>query len=92
MSIEAKDNRAAEPQIWTRLNRVFREVFDAPGLDVGPDTTAADIDEWDSVGYITLIVSIEREFGIEMIGPEIGELQSAGDIVELIASKLAVTS
>lgn len=92
MSTDVKDGGVAEAQILMRLQRVFREVFDAPALEVGRNTTSADIDEWDSVGYITLIVSIEREFGIEMIGPEIGELQSAGDIVDLIMSKQTVTS
>jgi len=92
VSTDVKDGGVAEAQILTHLQRVFQEVFDAPTLEVGRDTTASDIDEWDSVGYITLIVSIEREFGIELIGPEIGELQSTGDIVDLIASKQAVTS
>ena len=92
MAISTQQTTANDKDVWSRLTGVFRDVFDAPALELSPATTAADIDEWDSVGYITLIVSVEREFGIELIGPEIGALQSAGDMVRLIEQKQSPSS
>lgn len=92
MSLTADQPYVNDETLLSRLASVFRDVFDAPDLQIVPATTAADIDEWDSVGYITLIVSIEREFDIEMIGPEIGELRSVGDILSLIEKRQAASA
>ena len=41
--------------IYTRLNKVFRDVFDDDSINVTPKTTAKDIEDWDSLEHITLI-------------------------------------
>ncbi|MBV1797766.1 acyl carrier protein [Siccirubricoccus sp. G192] len=78
-----------EPEIYARLNEVFREVFDDPALEVGPGTTAADIPDWDSQSHIALIVATEMRFGIRFRTAELESLKNVSDFVALIQAKAA---
>ena len=63
----------------TRLSEVFREVFDDDDLTIARDTTARDVEEWDSLMHVTLITSVEREFEVRFSSSEVASLQSAGE-------------
>ena len=54
----------SEQEIYDRLNEVFRDVFDDDEITVNEDTTADDIEDWDSLEHINLISAVEDEFGI----------------------------
>ncbi len=75
--------------IYARLTDIFREVFDDDGLVVTPATTAADVEEWDSLNHIRLVLSIEKGFGLRFSAAEVGSLKNVGEFVELIQSKAA---
>lgn len=64
-----------------RLTKVFRDVFGDDELAIAETTTARDIEDWDSLLHVTLIVSVEQEFGIKMSASEVGELNSVGDLL-----------
>ena len=70
------------------LNRVFQEVFENPTLVVQSHTTAHDVENWDSLMHIQLIVAVEKHFGVRFGVGEIEKLQNVGDMMALIASKL----
>ena len=70
-----------------RITPIFREVFD-DGLVVTTEMTADDIDEWDSLSHIRLIVSHEIEFGVKFKTTEISDLRNVGDFIDLLKSKL----
>lgn len=70
-----------------RLADVFREVFDDDEVVLTPQTTAADVDGWDSLMHVTLIVSVEKEFGVRFSSSEVAMLQAVGELVGLIESK-----
>lgn len=72
-----------------RLAEVFRDVFADETLTVTRETTAADIPEWDSLMHVTLIVNVERAFGLRFKSSEVGGLHNVGDLVDLIAAKEA---
>ena len=78
-----------DDEILQKLTPVFRDVFDNPELEISPSTTADDVEEWDSVNHITLIVEIEQKFGIKFQTAELEELKNVGELVRLIASKLS---
>ena len=78
-----------EDQILEEINRIFKEVFDNDNLHVNPNTTANDIDEWDSLMHIRLIISHEIKFNIKFTTQEITELKNVGEFAYLINSKLA---
>ena len=65
--------------IYTRLNKVFRDVFDDDSITVNPKTTADDIDDWDSLEHITLINAVEREFKMKFKMGEISSMKIVGE-------------
>jgi acyl carrier protein len=66
---------------------IFRSVFDDDDLIITALSAAQDIDGWDSLAQIRLIISIEKIFGIKFSAIEISGLQNVGDMVQLINSK-----
>jgi acyl carrier protein len=78
-----------DARVYDELNGVFREVFDDPALTVGPETTAADVPEWDSQNHIALIVATEAHFGVRFRTAELESLKNVSDFVRLIQAKAA---
>jgi acyl carrier protein len=72
--------------IYQKLTGVFHDVFDDT-IVIRPDLTAKDVDEWDSLTHVRLMLTVERTFGIKFSAAEIGRLQNVGDLVELISAK-----
>ena len=70
-----------------RLAGVFREVFDDDEVVVTPQTSAADVDGWDSLMHVNLMLSVEKEFGVRFSSSEVAMLQDVGELVGLIESK-----
>ena len=75
-------------QIQQRLEITFQEIFDDDDIHIFPDMTADDIDEWDSLSHIRLIVSHEIEFGVKFKTTELSDLRNVGDFIDLLKSKL----
>ena len=69
------------------LGETFREFFDDEKLTLHAETTARDVDGWDSLAHVRLLLTIERKFRIRFSVPEVGSLRSVGDLVSLIARK-----
>jgi acyl carrier protein len=76
-----------EPAIWSELREVFREIFDDPQLTIGPETTAKNIPDWDSLAHIQLMVAIEQAFGMRFNTGEVASLNNVGEMVTLIANR-----
>ncbi len=75
-------------KIWERLTQVFRDVFDEDVV-IGPATTADDIEEWDSVSNIQLLVAIEKSFpGVTFNTGEIASLHNVGEMVAIIEQRV----
>jgi acyl carrier protein len=77
------------PDIYARLTEIFHDVFDDDSIVVTPELSAKDIDEWDSLSHIRLVVSIERSFHLKFSAAEIGHLKNVGEFVDLIEMKAA---
>ena len=73
--------------VFETLNRVFQEVFDDDCLVVDQTTTAQDVDGWNSLAHIRLMVSIEKAFKLRFSAAEIASLKNVGDMVDLILRK-----
>jgi acyl carrier protein len=78
-----------EDPILTRLTPIFREVFDDDGLLLKPEMTASDVDGWDSLAHIRLILSVQKAFGIKFSAVEMSRLKNVGDLVALTKHKQA---
>jgi acyl carrier protein len=76
-----------EAAVWATCSRVFRELFDNDLLVIAPDTTAADVEGWDSIRHVELIFCLERAFGIRFRTGEMARLKNVGEMVDLIARR-----
>jgi acyl carrier protein len=76
-----------EPQIYARLAEVFKDVFDEDSIAVTPELSAKEVDGWDSLTHIRLILTVERAFKIKFSTSEIGKLENVGDLVALIKAQ-----
>lgn len=75
-------------EIYERLNNVFRDVFDDDSIKVNEKTTSSDIEDWDSLEHINLIVAVEQEFGIKFNMNEVISMTNVGDMVEIILARM----
>ena len=73
--------------IFEQLNSVFQDVFDDDDLIVEAATTAQDVDGWNSLAHIRLVVSIEKAFKLRFSAAEISSLKNVGDMATLILRK-----
>ena len=74
--------------IQDRMQAVFRDIFDDEALVLRDDLTAADVENWDSLTHINLIVGIERQFKVRFTTAEVSSLKDVGDLRSLIQQKL----
>ncbi len=75
-------------EIFSKLNEIFEEILDLEETpNLSDSTTGNDIDEWDSLSQIQLIVAIEKQFNIKFNSKEIIEWKNVGDMVDSIISK-----
>jgi acyl carrier protein len=76
-----------EAQVTPRLVEVFQRVFDNPALVLERGTTAADVEDWDSLTHTNLIVAVEKEFKIRFTTGEVRKMNNVGDLIDLIVKK-----
>nr|WP_295769116.1 acyl carrier protein [Rhodoferax sp.] len=70
------------------LTTIFRDVFMCDDIALAPDFTSADIDGWDSMKQIEILIATESYFGIKFNTREIDNLQSVGDLLSLISNTI----
>jgi len=70
------------------LTDVFRQVFDNPGISLSPETSANDVDGWDSLSHINLIMAIELRFNISFTQKEVFGFTNVGDMANCIRRKI----
>ena len=74
--------------ILKRLEVIFRDVFDDENIILTNETTANDIEDWDSLAQINLIIAIKKEFKINFDLEEVSKYKNVGDMVKAIENKL----
>ncbi len=70
-----------------RLNRVFQQVFDDDELQISRQTSAKDVEGWDSLMHVTLIVNVEKAFHVKFSSSEVAALKDVGDLLDLIDAR-----
>lgn len=73
-------------EIYERLNEVFRDFFDDDEIELTPETTAEDIEDWDSLNHITLMAAVEEEFGVRFTMGQVSGMKNVGEMAEIIAA------
>jgi len=75
-------------EIIEELQDIFREIFDEEDLVISRDTTAEDIEDWDSLTHMQLIVQIEKKYGIKFTTAEIKKAANVGEFIDIIKEKI----
>lgn len=75
-------------EVFEKINAIFHDIFDDDSLVVTDDTTAADIEDWDSLEQINILVAMEKAFGVKFSVGEVEGLKDVGEMADLIISKL----
>ena len=74
--------------ILARVQEVFREELELDDLVLSDETTADDVEEWDSLSHVQLVVALEKAFCIKFTSREILSWDNVGDLVDCISKKL----
>jgi acyl carrier protein len=79
--------------IRTTLQDVFRDVFEDESIEFRDDLTAADVEQWDSIHHVDMIIAVEQALRVRFATAEVALLkqpgQSAGSLIRMVESKLA---
>ncbi|MEA2940430.1 MAG: hypothetical protein QOD09_959 [Bradyrhizobium sp.] len=73
-----------DQEILERLTPLFREIFLDDAIVVKPETTAADVERWDSLSHIDMVMLVEESFGIRVPTREVTRMKNVGDLVHVI--------
>ena len=76
-------------EIYERLNEIACDVFEEENLQLNDETTADDVDGWDSLTHLGFVNEIEIEFGIKFTLAEIRNLKNVGELVDTVEKRLA---
>ena len=75
-------------EVFDKVQEIFRDVFDDEELTISDQTNSDEIDDWDSLEHISLIVSMEKEFSMKFDIKEVNKLENVGEMIDLILSKM----
>ena len=84
--------KANKKNIKEKLQSVFVDVFDDEDLRISNSTNSDDIEEWDSLNHIALVLSIEKCFNIRFITGEVLSLKDVGEMIQLLEEKTSINS
>ena len=76
-------------QVVSDVQDIFRDLFDDESIEIDNDTTADDIEDWDSLEHINLITSIEKHFSIRFAMSEVTHFKNVGSMIDTIAAKVS---
>ena len=75
-------------EIFSKLNEIFIDVLDLDEVELTDETSANDIEEWDSLSHIQLIVAIEKAFKLKFTSSEILKWKNVGEMVDTMITKI----
>lgn len=73
--------------VTARLTEVFHQVFDDDSINLRDEMSANDLDEWDSLNHISLVLAVEKEFGLRLNAAEVGGLANVGSMIDLLIAR-----
>ncbi len=75
-------------KIFEKLTTIFRNNFDDEDITLSEDTSSVDIEDWDSLEQINLVVTIQDEFKIKFNIEEVNAMKNVGEMVDFILKKI----
>jgi acyl carrier protein len=78
-----------EVEVLARLANIVRDVLDNDDVELSMETVPTDVEGWDSLAHVSIVVAVERAFKVRFTTQQIEKLQSVGDIVRLAGGAMA---
>lgn len=78
----------SKEEVFEQLNEIFRDFFDDESIVVTEETTADDIEQWDSLEHINLIVAVEDAFQMKFGMGEVTTMKNVGEMAQIILSRI----
>lgn len=75
--------------IYSKLTTVFRDALDDDSLELTPELSANDIEEWDSLTHVRLILSVEKAFSVRFSTAELSQFENVGQLADMVSEKTA---
>lgn len=75
-------------EIRRRLNAVFCDVFEDDEIQIHDQMTAEDIEDWDSLMHVVLVVAAEKELGVTLNAAEVGKFKNVGELIDAFEKRL----
>ena len=75
--------------LWNELTEIFRDSLDNDSLNLSESTTAKEVEGWDSITHVLIMVAIEKKFRVKFTAGEIQQLNNVGELAAMIRSKRA---
>jgi acyl carrier protein len=76
-------------KLLTEVTEVYRKVLKSPDLTLSPESTADDVDGWDSLNHTILMAEVQKHFQIKFALKEVIKFKNVGDMLELISQKIS---
>jgi len=80
---------AEQLNVLTKLRTIFRDIFEDDMMSISESTAITDIEDWDSVAHIKLVLTIEEEFAVRMSTEEVSSIKSVAGLIDVIQRHLA---
>jgi acyl carrier protein len=74
--------------VWNDLPAIFRDSLDNDSLTLAEETTANDVEGWDSITHVLIVVAVEKKFRVKFTAGEIQRLKNVGELASLIRGKM----
>jgi acyl carrier protein len=78
-------------KILKALETIMQDIFDVPTLMLTESSSATDVEEWDSLNHVQMVVAVEKHFKIKFTAQEIQSWKNAGEICETIQKRVTKT-
>lgn len=75
-------------EVFDEVRKIFWTIFDDEDLEIVDETNAEDIEDWDSLEHVNLVVAMEKKFALKFDMKQVGTLKNVGEMVDLIVEKL----
>jgi acyl carrier protein len=75
-------------EVMQKLQGIFQEVFDDTSITINENTTADDIEDWDSLEHITLVGAVEKAFGMRFKMKEVSSMKNVGEMADIILKRV----
>jgi len=74
-------------EVLSQMTAIIQDILDLEGLNITEGTTASDLEDWDSLAHVQIIVGIEKHFGVKFGSLEIEQFNSVGDIINGVTAQ-----